>query len=388
MHLSDLPAALKNLEDQNRLRAPDDSVLRRELLLEWGESFIDAARNDYLGLAGGDTSSDVSRETFPSPLGAGASRLIFGTSPEHLAVESAVTDWTGMPSALLFSSGYAANVGALSCLLSPEDVVFSDRLNHASLIDGIRLSRAQPEVFEHLDLNQLELGLEKSAGAPGRWVVMETYYSMDGDGPDLRRLRDLCDRYDAHLYLDEAHSIGTFGPAGAGLCHQAGVRPNVMMVAFGKAVGSHGACVLGSSDVRTWLWNRARSFVFSTAPSPAHTFQLAAQIAVTRAAHTERDRLHRVAARVRRSLTESGAPILPSSFGPVLSLMCGAEDRAIQLAGRLRAEGILAQAIRPPTVPTNASRVRLILSAGLTDAQVDRLIQIVARETCPPGASE
>lgn len=394
MHLRALPDAIRQLKEAARLRLPDDSLLREQLQREWGENFIDAARNDYLGLAG-SSPAGVSRETSAGPPtpgspsagsstpGAGASRLIFGTAPEHLRVEEAVALWLGMPAALLFSSGYAANLGALSALLSSEDAVFSDKLNHASLIDGMRLARVRPRVFEHLDLEELEQGLEQASAAPARWVVVESYYSMDGDGPDLIRLRELCDRYDACLYVDEAHSVGTFGPAGAGLCHRAGIRADVLVAAFGKAVGSHGACVLGSPEVRTWLWNRARSFVFSTAPSPAHAAQLAVQIAATRAAHGARDRLQLLSQRVRQNLAEQGAPIVAGSFGPVLSLVCGSESAALSLAERLRAAGVLAQAIRPPTVPDDGSRVRLILSASLTDSQCQRLLEIVARETFP-----
>lgn len=385
MHLRALPDAIRQLEEVARLRHPDDSLLREQLRTKWGERFIDAARNDYLGLARSLAAGHVSRETtngFPSP-GAGASRLVFGTTSEHLQVEEAVATWLGMPAALLFSSGYAANVGALSALLSPEDAVFSDRLNHASLIDGMKLAQARPFIFGHLDLGDLEQGLKQASAAPARWVVVESYYSMDGDGPDLIRLRELCDRYDACLYVDESHSVGTFGAAGAGLCHQAGVRADVLMAAFGKAVGSHGACVLGSPELRTWLWNRARSFVFSTAPSPTHAAQLLSQIASTRAAHGARDRLQLLSQRVRQVLVEQGAPTVAGSFGPVLSLVCGSEAAALSLAERLRGEGVLAQAIRPPTVPEDGSRVRLILSASLTDPQCARLLEIVARETFP-----
>jgi 8-amino-7-oxononanoate synthase len=204
---------------------------------------------------------------------------------------------------------------------------------------------------------------------------------MDGDGPDLVRLRQLCDQHDAALYVDEAHSLGTFGPAGAGLCVEKGVRPDVLMAAFGKAVGSQGACVLGSADLRTWLWNRARSFVFSTAPSPVHARTLRAQIAKARAAHGPRDRLRRIAKQVREEWDAAGVPLPGGSFGPVVSLVRGSEASALELAGRLRGAGVLAQAIRPPTVPDGASRVRLILRASFSDSQVARLIEIVARET-------
>lgn len=315
-----------------------------------------------------------------SPTGAGSSRLIFGSSQQHLSLEQELAEWVGLPSSLLFASGYAANVGALGALLSPEDAVFSDSLNHASLIDGIRLSRAKARVFSHLDLEELEKGLRASSQAPARWVICESYYSMDGDGPDLAALRSLSDRHDAHLYIDEAHSLGTFGPRGAGLCAQAGVKPDVLMAAFGKSVGSQGACIAGSTELRTWLWNRARSFVFSTASSPLLAEATRRQIARTQRADSERARLEIICERTRRGLENRGAPLVQASFGPVVGLLLRQEEKALLLASRLRESGILAQAIRPPTVAVGASRVRLVLRSSFSDSQIDRLVCAVADE--------
>lgn len=307
--------------------------------------------------------------------------MIFGTHPEHLALESEVAAWLGFPAALFFPSGYSANVGALAALLSPEDAVFSDRLNHASLIDGIRLSRARAQVFSHLDLKELEEKLRCSSSAPARWVIVESYYSMDGDGPDLAELRTLCDRFDAHLYVDEAHSVGTFGPEGSGLCARAGMQADVLMVAFGKSVGSQGACILGSEELRIWLWNRARSFVFSTGPSPLLAQSLREQVSLTKKAEAERFDLERISVQVRRKLQDKGVPLQTGSFGPVLSVLLGEEQEALRVAEGLRADGILAQAVRPPTVPPGHSRVRLVLRASFSKAQVSRLCEAVARET-------
>lgn len=389
MKLSALSAALEALRKEGRLRLPDDDLERQLLAARFGADFLDAASNDYLGLGSalaGPGEGDVSRETTEPCRGAGASRLIFGTALEHLEVEREVAAWLAMPAALLFSSGYAANLGALSALLSPDDAVFSDALNHASLIDGMRLARAKPRVFAHLDLEELERGLRQSGAAPARWVVVEAYYSMDGDGPDLIRLRELCDRYDASLYVDEAHSVGTFGPGGAGLCLKNGLQADVLVATFGKAVGSHGACVLGSNDVRTWLWNRARSFVFSTAPTPVHARSLKHQVARVRAGHAARNGLEFLTERVRRSLSQRGVPLVAGSFGPILSLLVGDEASALSLAQRLKDSGVLAQAIRPPSVPDGQSRVRLIVRGTWTEDQADRLVEIVARETLPPRA--
>jgi 8-amino-7-oxononanoate synthase len=301
-------------------------------------------------------------------------------------VERAVADWVELPAALYFSSGYAANVGALGCLLSAEDAVFSDALNHASLIDGIRLSPARARTFPHLDLDVLAAGLAAAASAPARWVIVESYYSMDGDGPDLARLRELCDAHDAQLYVDEAHGLGLWGRDGAGRCQEAGVRPDVLLAGFGKAVGSQGACLCGSAALRTWLWNRARSFVFSTAPAPAAAAGLLEQLRRCRGAAAARERVHALSALARERLSEQGLDLGVGGFGPILGVRLGAPEAALAAAERLRALGILAQAIRPPTVPAGASRVRLTLHAGLSREDVERLAAALGAIVTPGAA--
>ncbi len=324
----------------------------------------------------------VSRETSNEPGafagGSGASRLVFGTHPAHLAAEAELADWLGYDGALCFSSGYAANVGALGALLSPEDCVISDELNHASLIDGIRLSRARPTIVRHLDLDALEAALHAGQGAPARWVVLESYSSMDGDGPDLGRVRQLCDRYEAHLYLDEAHGVGLFGPEGRGRAAEAGVHADVLMAGLGKAVGAQGGAVLGSRELCVWLWNRARSFVFSTAPAPLTATTLRERVARVRAADVERARVHALAASTRGRLAELGYELGVGSFGPILGLRLGEAERALRWAAELRAAGFLVQAIRPPTVPPGGSRLRLTLRASHRAEDIERLLACLA----------
>lgn len=386
--LTDLAQQLALLQSRGLLRIPDDGSQRQLLAQAFPDYFIDASSNDYLGLAAGGE-DPVSRETFEpgwvapvsreTPLGAGASRLIHGTHPCHFEVERAVADWLGQPTALLFSSGYAANLGALSALLDRNDLVVSDALNHASLIDGIRLSRAETVVAPHLDLDAVRAALElPTQGA--RWVVVESYYSMDGDVPDLRALRALCNDHGAYLYVDEAHALGVWGPEGAGLLAEAGVHADVVMAAFGKAVGSHGAAIASSDDVRTWLWNRARSFVFSTAPSPRQTQSLLNQLARARAAEQARARLAQLGERLRGVLGGGGAQLVRGSRGPIVSVLVGTPKRALELSALLGRRGILVQAIRPPTVPAGQCRLRLTLSAGLSDEEIDRLAHALLEE--------
>ncbi len=396
--LQQIPALLEALRSSDLLREPDDGGTRTQLQSHFGAEFIDASSNDYLGLARGTVSREtstaagqdddlgpaseadgVSRETRSLPLGAGASRLVHGTHFGHLRTEAEVARWLGFPAGLLFSSGYAANVGALSALLDHNDLVVSDALNHASIIDGIRLSRARTEITPHRDLAAVERALAgPSNGA--KWVVMETYYSMDGTSPpDLRALRALCDRARAHLYLDEAHAVGVFGPSGAGMAAAAGVSADVAMVAFGKAVGSHGAAIVSSREVRTWLWNRARSFVFSTAPSPVHATELHGQLVRAYAADEARARLLVASDRLRARLARAGLPLVPGSHGPIVGLVLGSAERALALARRAGEEGVLLQAIRPPTVPAGASRVRLTLTALLDEPSLERLGDVLIR---------
>ncbi|MES1173989.1 MAG: aminotransferase class I/II-fold pyridoxal phosphate-dependent enzyme [Myxococcales bacterium] len=371
--------SLSALRGSDSLREPDDGSARAAVeaaALRLGVSAIDASSNDYLGLAG----QVVSRETRGN-LGAAASRLVHGTTREHLDLEARLAAWVGAESALLFSSTYAANVGLISALGVAESVVISDAANHASLIDGARLAKADVRVVPHLDLGALRQALSEARDAKACWVVTESYFSMDGDGPDLPALRELCDAYDACLIVDEAHAVGVFGPRGAGRCAEGDVKPEVITGALGKAVGSHGGFVAGDSQLRTFLWNRARSFVFSTAPSPQHTAQSTAQLARVVEADAARARLARHATELRAALSEAGLPLAPASFGPIVSIVLGDNRTALDAAARLRALGVLAQAIRPPTVPLGSARLRLTVKATFSAEDVQRLARSVV-ESC------
>jgi 8-amino-7-oxononanoate synthase len=314
----------------------------------------------------------VSRET---QLGAGAARLISGTAPEHLALEEALAEWLGTESALLFSSAYAANLGAVSALGAPGDVIFSDALNHASIIDGCRLSRAQSVVVPHRDLPALERALSTIPPAPGgaRWVITESYFGMDGTSPDFSALRALCDRWQAALIVDEAHSVGTFGPEGRGLCAGAGVRPDVLTGGFGKAFGLQGGFVACSGTVRSWLWNRARSFVFSTATSPWLCARTLESLRWIRGSDALRRRLRRHALRLEARLRAEGIEFPPGHHGPVFPIVFGSESSTLEAARSLRAMGVLAHPVRPPTVPPGTARIRVTLRADLSDDDVELL---------------
>ena len=372
-----LDKALDDLRAGSLLREPDDGSSRSaaaHAAERLGLKLLDASSNDYLGFA----SNIVSRETLARP-GAGASRLIHGSTREHLQLEAELADWVGAESALLFSSTYAANLGLISALGIPGSILLSDSANHASLIDGARLSKAQVKVIPHLDLTALSAALSEQRGARACWVATESYFSMDGDGPDLHALRALCDRYDACLIVDEAHALGAFGPEGAGRCAQAGVKPDVLVGALGKAVGTHGGFVAGAHQLRAFLWNKARSFVFSTAPSPQLADLTGVHVQLVRAADALRSALADNSAALRGALQASGLPLAPSSFGPIISVILGDNQRVLAAAACLRSMGILTQAIRPPTVPLGGARLRLTVKATFSSADIIRLAKAVTQ---------
>jgi 8-amino-7-oxononanoate synthase len=333
-------------------------------------SLLNLSSNDYLGY--GD-------EPFPqvhTRSGAGASRLVSGTDASHERAEAALAEWLGAEAALLFSSGFAANVGVLTALASAGDVVFSDALNHASLIDGCRLSGARVQVFPHLDAEALAHGLASAGGQGRRWVVTESYFSMDADTPALQAYRQICDRYDAALVVDEAHALGVFGPAGRGICAQTGVRPDVLIGTAGKALGLQGAFVVGSRDLRSWLWNRARTFVFSTGVCPSVAEVIAGRVARAAADDDGRARLWENTGAVRRALASFGAQVL--GVGPVIPWIIGESAEALELARAFRREGVLVHAMRPPTVAAGTARLRLTARATLTPTDLGTLTRTVS----------
>jgi 8-amino-7-oxononanoate synthase len=335
--------------------------------------------NDYLGLASLPLEA-ASREV---PAGAGASRLVSGDGPWHREAERALAAWVGLPAALLFTSGYAANVGALSALAMRGDLVISDALNHASIIDGCRLSGADVAVVPHADTAAVREALVRGRGHARRFVVTESYFSMDGDSPDLSALRELTLEHDAALVLDEAHALGVLGPEGRGLAAAAGVVPDVLVGTLGKAMGLQGAFVAGSERLRAWLWNRSRSFVFSTGLSPALAAVVPSRVERVRGAHAERAHVQAVAARLRAGLGALDGARVPASVGPIVPWLVGEPERAVALSRALLTRGAHVQAIRPPTVPPGTSRLRFTVTAS-TSADDVELVVGALRELAGP----
>ncbi len=338
--------------------------------------------NDYLGLSAHPALRQAAHAALDEHgVGAGASRLISGTRTAHRAAEDRLAAFTRQPAALLFSTGYAANVGALSTLLDRDDVAFSDRLNHASLIDGLRLSRADVHVYQHADPEHLER-LLRAHRHDGRraWVVSDSVFSMDGDFAPLRALRALCDRYDAGLFVDEAHALGVVGE-GRGWCHAQGIVPDALVGTLGKAMGMAGAFVAGSDELRALLESRARSYVFSTALPPVVAATLVTATDLVEAAHAERERLRRHATRLHAGLTDAGWTVSASGAVPILPVIVGDEAPTMALSAALLERGFFVQGIRPPTIPPGTSRLRVVPTAAHTDAHIEALI--AAFETLP-----
>jgi 8-amino-7-oxononanoate synthase len=343
-----------------------------------GDGGLNVSCNDYLGYA----RDGVSRETILAtldPPGAGASRLIFGTHPAHRRLEALLAEWVGLQAALLFSSGYAANVGLLAAVAGRDDLIVSDVLNHASIIDGCRLSRAQVRVVGHLDLKATEAALAAGERAHRRWVVTETYFSMDGNSPDLKKLAELCARYEAGLILDEAHALGIFGPRGAGLAMDNGVAPAAIVGTLGKAVGTSGAFVAGTAALRAWLWNTARSFVYSTATPPLMAALTHANVTRAQADELRRERLASLSSRLRARLKDAGLVLPPDNHGPIVPVVLSSPEAALKAAQRLAQDGFRARAIRPPTVPPGTARLRLTVTASLSPEDVERLADSTIR---------
>jgi 8-amino-7-oxononanoate synthase len=349
-----LDEALADLERRNLLR-------KRPTPSESGA--VSFCSNDYLGLA--------SRATPPRQAGAGASRLVSGERPEHREVERLAAQLVGTPEALAFTSGYAANVGTVAALATAGDLIVSDAYNHASIIDGARLSRARIEIVPHLDLAAIEQALQLPRSGRA-FVITESYFSMDADAPDLGALRRECDAQNACLIVDEAHALGVLGPEGRGLCAQQNIQADVLIGTFGKAFGAGGAFVAGCPSLMAWLWNRARSFVFSTGLSPAVAAAAAEGIRASREHPELRERVTSAALMLRSRLTELG--VAPRGFGHIIPWVVGEAGAALQLAKLIRAQGIDVLAIRPPSVPEATARLRLTVTAAHEKADIDRAV--------------
>jgi glycine C-acetyltransferase/8-amino-7-oxononanoate synthase len=363
--VTDVAARLEELRERGlyrRLRLIEGPQGPRVLLS--GREVLLLCSNDYLGLAADRRVREAAAEAaLEWGAGAGASRLISGNMRPHRELEARLAAFKGYERALLFGSGYLANSGTIAALAGPGETVFSDELNHASIIDGCRLARAETLVYRHNDVEHLESLLREAAGSPAL-IVTDGVFSMDGDVAPLPELLELARRHGARLMVDEAHATGAIGPGGRGAVAAAGLSGEVDVIVgtMGKALGSYGAYVCASPETVDYLVNRARSFVFSTAPPPPAIGAARAALDVLEA---EPQRVERLAAnaRVLREALAAEGLAASGSTTQIVPIEIGEAEPTMELCERSLERGVFAQGIRPPTVPEGSSRLRFTVMA-------------------------
>lgn len=330
--------------------------------------------NNYLALAAHpNVRQAAAQAAMEHGAGAGASRLISGTMSVHRELEQRLADFLGTQACMLFGSGYLANMGVIGALAGRGDVVFSDELNHASIVDGCRLSRARVVVYRHLDLEHLA-HLLREHGAPAgsrRLIVTDSVFSMDGDLAPLVEMVELARRHDARIVVDEAHAIGAIGPGGRGAVAAAGLQDEVDAIVgtIGKALGSYGAFVCCSAEMARYLVNVARQLIFSTAPPPPALAAAQAALELMQEQPRLIEDLHAAARELRTALREQGFPVQEGDMH-IVPLLVGQERATVALCEAAIERGVFAQAIRPPTVPPGTSRLRLAVMSAHTPQQM------------------
>ncbi len=340
-----------------------------------GRDYLAFCSNDYLGLAADPRLIAAARAGADLyGVGAGASHLVLGHGMAHHRLEEALAGFVGLPRALLFSTGYMANMGAISALVGRGDALFADRLNHASLNDAALLSRASFRRYPHNDLAALERLLETTP-ARRRLVAVDAVFSMDGDIAAVPELLDLCARHDAYLLIDDAHGFGVLGAQGRGTPAHFGLASErlIYMATLGKAAGVSGAFVAGSEMLIESLLQNARTYIYTTATPPLLAHALLASLQIIQQEEWRRERLRELILRLKQGLQGASWRLLPSDT-PIQPLLVDGNAEALALSARLAAQGLLVPAIRPPTVPRGTARLRISLSADHVTEDVDRLV--------------
>jgi 8-amino-7-oxononanoate synthase len=378
--MDELQARLDDLRDQGlyrKLRLISGPQGPRVLLD--GKPVLLLCSNNYLGLADHPRVRQAAADAAMRwGAGAGASRLVSGNMTIHRRLEERIAEFKGAETCLLFGSGYLANTGIVAALAREGDVVFSDELNHASIVDGCRLARARTFVYDHCDMDHLEWGL-REAGGRGALIVTDGVFSMDGDVAPLQRLVEIAHRYDARVMVDDAHGLGALGPGGRGSVADAGLEDDIDIVVgtLGKSLGSYGAYACMSRTMSKYLINTARTLIFSTALSPPAVAAAGAALDLLIAEPRRVERLQRNAKIMREALAGHGMATGESAT-QVLPLVVGAADDAVRVCERALEKGIFAQAIRPPTVPEGSSRLRLAVMASHTRTELQDAAAVLA----------
>jgi 8-amino-7-oxononanoate synthase len=367
--IEDRLAKIRNRGLYRRMRCVSGPQGPRVLLD--GKPVLLLCSNNYLGLADHPRVREAAAEAaMRYGAGSGASRLVSGNMTIHRRLEEQLSGFKASDACLLFGSGYLANVGVVSALAREGDVVFSDALNHASIVDGCRLARAETFVYRHVDVDHLEWGLRRAAGR-GSLIVTDGVFSMDGDVAPLPEIVELAQRHDARVMVDEAHGTGVLGPGGRGAVAAAGLEHEIDLIVgtLGKALGSYGAYVCCDQQMAKYLINTARTLIFSTALPPPAVAAAMAALELLREQPRRVEKLQRNSVVLREALGESGLSV-PDGETPIVPLIVGEPTDAVRASERALESGIFAQAIRPPTVPAGSSRLRLAVMASHTKSEL------------------
>jgi glycine C-acetyltransferase/8-amino-7-oxononanoate synthase len=387
--MTDIASRMEELRDRGlhrRLRLISGPQGPRVLLD--GREVLLLCSNDYLGLAAHPRVRQAAAEAaLRWGAGAGASRLISGNMQPHRALEERLAEFKGYEAALLFGSGYLANTGAIAALAGWGEVIFSDELNHASIIDGCRLSRAETFVYRHGDVEHLAWGLREAEGR-GSLIVTDGVFSMDGDVAPLGELAGLARRHGCRLMVDEAHATGALGPGGRGSVAAAGLSDEVDLLVgtLGKALGSYGAYVCAGREVVEYLVNSARPFIFSTAPPPPALAAAAAALELLESHPNRVERLRENAVTLREGLRREGLAA-GGSESQIVPVEVGDAERTMELCERILERGVFAQGIRPPTVPEGSSRLRFTVMATHRAGELSRAAKLVGAAAREMGIS-
>ncbi len=346
-----------------------------------GRQILLFASNDYLGLAMHPEVIQASVEaTQRFGAGSGAARLVSGSLPPHQELETALAEFKGTEAALTYSSGYLANIGTIPVLIGQGGLILADRLCHASLIDGCRLSAADFRIYRHNDMSHLESLLAARRQARRTLIVTDGLFSMDGDLAPLPELSRLAQEYEADLYIDDAHGTGVMGPHGRGTAEHFGLEAGIpfQMGTLGKAFGSSGAYLAGSSTLIQYLMNTSRSFIFTTAPPPGTAAASTTAIRIVQREPERRARLWANRERLFTGLTQLGFSLSPS-ISPIIPILVGSAETALSFARYLFTEGVYAPAIRPPTVPDSTSRIRVTVTSEHTPSHIEQALAAFQR---------
>ena len=384
--IEDRLAEIRNRGLYRRMRCVSGPQGPRVLLD--GKPVLLLCSNNYLGLADHPRVREAAAEAaMRYGAGSGASRLVSGNMTIHRRLEEQLAAFKQSEACVLFGCGYLANAGVVSALAREGDVVFSDALNHASIIDGCRLAKAETFVYRHLDVDHLEWGLRQAEGR-GSLIVTDGVFSMDGDMAPLTEIVELAQSYDARVMVDEAHGTGVLGPDGRGAVAAAGLEDEVDLVmgTLGKALGSYGAYVCCDAQMARYLVNTARTLIFSTALPPPTVAAAMAALELLREQPRRVEKLQRNGAVLRAALADHGVRV-PAGETPIVPLIVGDAADAVDACERALERGVFAQAIRPPTVPAGSSRLRLAVMASHTKSELREAAGVLAR-TVPAAAPD